>query len=70
MTSGNQVKQAYVNYTRKDKGEDISIVGGRQYTRMATSRTSNSYYSVTATARDSLNIFTNQTQFWYGWIYF
>ncbi len=70
LTPGKQVKQAYVNYTRKKNGEDTSIIGGRKYTRVATSKTTNAIYSVKATAKDSLNIFTNQTQFWYGWIYF
>lgn len=67
---GRQVKQAYINYTRKENGVDTSVIGGRKWTRTATSKSSSSVYSATATAKDSLNIFTNQTKFWYGWRYF
>lgn len=70
LVEGRKVNQAYVNFTREKKGEPQSIVGGRQWTRLATDRNSNSVYSVTVTASDSLNIFTNKTRFWYGWRYF
>lgn len=70
LEEGRQVKQGYINYTRKKNGKDVSVIGGRQYTREATDRNSNSVYSVEATATDSLNIFTNQTHFWWDWVYF
>ena len=69
LKSGKYVKQSYVNYTRKKNGEDKSIIGGRSYSRCATSKT-NAVYKATATAKDSLNLFTNKTHFWYGWYYF
>lgn len=70
LETGEQVKQGYVNYTRKKNGVDTSVIGGRKYTKVATDETSTSLYTVTATAKDSWNIFTNQTKFWYGWVYF
>lgn len=70
LTAGKYVKQSYVNYTRKKDGEDVSVIGGRSYSQTATSKKTNATYKATATAKDSLNILTNQTHFWYGWIYF
>lgn len=70
LKEGRYVKQAYVNFTRKENGEDVSVIGGRKYTKSATNKTIDATYSVTATAKDSINLFTNQTQFWYGWLYF
>lgn len=70
LTSGKKVKQSYVNFTRKKSGTDASVIGGRKYSRTATSQTTNAVYAATATATDSLNIFTNKTRFWYGWTYF
>lgn len=69
LKTGKYVKQSYVNYTRKKNGKDKSVIGGRSYSRCATSKT-NAVYKATATAKDSLNIFTNKTHFWYGWLYF
>ena len=70
LKEGKRVKQAYINYTRKVDGKDTSIIGGRKYTELATNKKSKSLYTATATAKDSWNIFTNQTRFWYGWYYF
>lgn len=70
LEEGRQVKQGYINFTRKKNGEDVSVIGGRKWTREATDRNTNAVYSVTATATDSLNIFTNQTRFWWDWRYF
>jgi len=70
LKAGRQVKQGYINFTRKKNGVDTSVIGGRKWTREASDKTSNAVYSVTATATDSLNIFTNQTHFWWGWKYF
>ncbi|MBE5934171.1 MAG: hypothetical protein E7262_00070 [Lachnospiraceae bacterium] len=70
LKSGENVKQAYINYTRKKDGKDESVCGGRHYTKKAKCADNNSTYKVTANASDSLNIFTNKTKFWYNWIYF
>lgn len=70
LTAGKNVKQSYVNYTRKKNGVDESVIGGRKYSPCASSKSINATYKATATAKDSLNIFTNQTHFWYGWFYF
>jgi hypothetical protein len=78
LDTGKYVKQSYVNYTRKKtkiKGlhitrEDVSVIGGRSYSPVASSKKTNATYKATATAKDSLNIIGNQTKFWYGWIYF
>lgn len=70
LEQGKYVKQSYVNYTRKKKGEDVSVIGGRSYSPAASSNKVNSYYKATATASDSLNLITNKTHFWYGWVYF
>lgn len=70
LVAGKNVKQSYVNYTRKKNGVDVSVIGGRSYSPVANSKKTNAVYKAEATAKDSLNIFTNQTHFWYGWLYF
>lgn len=70
LKEGKKVNQAYVNYTRRKNGSDQSIIGGRKYSKKATSQSTTAIYSVKANASDSWNIFTNQTRFWYGWSYF
>lgn len=70
LKKGKYVKQSYVNYTRKKDGEDVSVIGGRSYSQVASSNTIDATYKAEATAKDSWNILTNQTHFWYGWIYF
>ena len=78
LGTGKYVKQSYVNFTRKKikvngfhiTREDVSVIGGRSYSPVASSKNINATYKATATAKDSLNIIGNQTKFWYGWIYF
>lgn len=78
LESGKNVKQSYVNFTRKKYklsgfsivGEDVSVIGGRSYSPVASNNKINATYKATATAKDSVNIFTNKTHFWYGWLYF
>ncbi|MBO4211898.1 MAG: hypothetical protein J5878_04500 [Oscillospiraceae bacterium] len=70
LKSGKRVKQGYINFTRKSNGVDTSVIGGRKWTREASDKKSNAVYSVSATATDSLNIFTNKTHFWWNWVYF
>ena len=70
LKTGENVKRAYINFTRKKDGQDTSIIGGRKYTKKAKNIESDSVYKRSETARDSLNIFTNKTRFWYGWEYF
>lgn len=64
LSSGKYVKQAYINYVRN--GE--SVIGGRQYTSVATSGTTAVHTS--ASCWDSLLIGEKYTtHFYYGWIY-
>lgn len=70
LEKGKYVKQSYVNYTRKKDGKDESVIGGRSYSRAAKTNRINATYKAEATAKDSWNIVTNQTRFWYGWVYF
>lgn len=64
LESGKYVKQAYINYVRNDE----SVIGGRQYTSVATSGTTAIYTS--ASCWDSLLIGEKYTtHFYYGWIY-
>ena len=70
LKKGKNVKQAYINFVRKKDNKDVSVCGGRQYTKLATNKRSNSVYSVNKDVMDSFNIFTNKTRFYYGWLYF
>lgn len=78
LKPGKYVKQSYVNFTRKKlkinglsiSYEDVSVIGGRSYSPKASSNKVNATYKATATAKDSAKIITNQTHFWYGWLYF
>ena len=69
LSKGKYVKRAYVNYTRD--GKCVTTTGARVYTKTAKSKKSNSMYSATAHAWDSL-IWGDKytTKFYYGWIYF
>lgn len=70
LRKGKYVKQSYVNYTRKKNGQHVSVIGGRSYSKAAPNKNTNATYKAEATAKDSINIVTNQTHFWYGWLYF
>lgn len=68
LSVGENVKQAYVNYTRD--GKSVTTNGGRLYTGTASSKSQSTVYSAEAHAWDTLNPFANKTEFYYGWIYF
>jgi hypothetical protein len=65
LVPNNIVKQGYINFTRD--GE--SVIGGRKYTSVSPSMSSNAFISTSATAWDSLNPFASKTKFYYGWAY-
>lgn len=68
LQSGRHVKQAWIDYRRKNK----SVIGGAKWTRAAKSSNDKTIYSASANCLDDLIDWSERatTEFWRGWVYF